>query len=223
MRVFCRAGRRDPVPARGRWRVRPRPRPRASAGGFRTAADEAVRSPRPQGRALGEAAAGRGGRRLIRRQRGRPARSRTRRRQTRWLDHGTDPADARYACVLLPGAARDEVARRAVGPRRPRGLADDASRQAVEALSLSLTAAFWWPGSAGGLTVSRPAAVPLRRQGRTGTLSVSHPTRTGEPQELNWAAPYGRCRTTRTPWRFCRPGPVRGCASLGGRHARPRV
>ncbi|MFZ4142480.1 polysaccharide lyase beta-sandwich domain-containing protein [Streptomyces griseoincarnatus] len=189
MRVFCRVGRRDPVPARGRWRVRPRPRPRASAGGFRTAADEAVRSPRPQGRALGEAAAGRGGRRLVRRQRGRPARSRTRRRQTRWLDHGTGPADARYACVLLPGAARDEVARRAVGPRRPRGLADDASRQAVEALSLSLTAAFWWPGSAGGLTVSRPAAVPLRRQGRTGTLSVSHPTRTGEPQVLEWGRP----------------------------------
>lgn len=51
--------------------MRPRLRPRASAGGFRTAADEAVRSPRPQGRALGEAAAGRGGRRLIRHQRGR--------------------------------------------------------------------------------------------------------------------------------------------------------
>ncbi|WP_307823704.1 polysaccharide lyase beta-sandwich domain-containing protein [Streptomyces sp. I5] len=114
---------------------------------------------------------------------------RTRRRQTLWLDHGTDPADARYAYVLLPGAARDEVARRAVGPRRPRVLADDASLQAVEALFLGLTAAFWWPGSAGGLTVSRPAAVPLRRQGRTGTLSVSHPTRTGEPQEREWGRP----------------------------------
>ncbi|MGA5081667.1 polysaccharide lyase beta-sandwich domain-containing protein [Streptomyces griseoincarnatus] len=50
-------------------------------------------------------------------------------------------------------------------------------------------AAFWWPGSAGGLTVSRPAAAPLRRQGHTGTLSVSHPTRTGEPQELEWGRP----------------------------------
>ncbi|MBJ6614600.1 hypothetical protein H4K38_15315 [Streptomyces sp. I3(2020)] len=59
----------------------------------------------------------------------------------------------------------------------------------MEALSLGHTAAFWWPGSAGGLTVSRPAAVPLRRQGRTGTLSVSHPTRTGEPQELEWGRP----------------------------------
>ncbi|MGQ5223872.1 polysaccharide lyase beta-sandwich domain-containing protein [Streptomyces sp. yara] len=60
----------------------------------------------------------------------------------------------------------------------------------MKALSLGLTAAaFWWPGSAGGLTVSRPAAVPLRRQGRTGTLSVSDPTRTGEPQELEWGSP----------------------------------
>ncbi|MEU0578261.1 polysaccharide lyase beta-sandwich domain-containing protein [Streptomyces griseoincarnatus] len=115
---------------------------------------------------------------------------RTRRRQTLWLDHGTDPADARYAYALLPGAARDEVAHRAAGPRWLRVLADDASRRAVVAPSLGLTAAaFWWSGSAGGLTVSRPAAVLLRRQGRTGTLSVSDPTRTGEPQELEWGRP----------------------------------
>ncbi|MEV5274410.1 polysaccharide lyase beta-sandwich domain-containing protein [Streptomyces werraensis] len=34
--------------------------------------------------------------------------------------------------------------------------------------------------SAGGLTVARPAGVLLRRQGRTATLCVSDPTRTGE-------------------------------------------
>ncbi|MBJ6643648.1 hypothetical protein H4N48_09370 [Streptomyces sp. BSE7-9] len=72
--------------------------------------------------------------------------------------------------------------------RTPAGSA--APPTAVEALSLGLTAAaFWWPGCAGGLTVSRPAAVPLRRRGRTGTLSVSDPTRTGEPQELEWGRP----------------------------------
>ncbi|GAA3269549.1 polysaccharide lyase beta-sandwich domain-containing protein [Streptomyces labedae] len=146
----------------------------------------------------------------------------TRRRQNLWLDHGTDPADARYA--FLPGAARDGVARRADGPRRPRVLADDASRQAVEALSLGLTAAAsWWPGNAGGLTVSRPAAVPLRRQGRTGTLSVSHPTRTGEPQELEWGRPVRKVPDHPDAVEILPTGPVRGCASLGGRHARPRV
>lgn len=106
---------------------------------------------------------------------GRPER-RTRRRQTLWLDHGTDPADARYAYVLLPGAARDEAARRAEDPRWLRVLANDASRRAVEA-------------PAPGLTVSRPAAVLLRRQGRTATLCVSDPTRTGESVELEWDRP----------------------------------
>ncbi len=120
---------------------------------------------------------------------GRPER-RTRRWQTLWLDHGTDPADARYAYVLLPGAARDEVARRAEDPGWLRVLANDASLQAVEVPDVGLTAAaLWRPGSAGGLTVSRPAAVLLRRQGRTATLCVSGPTRTGESVELEWDQP----------------------------------
>ncbi len=136
-----------------------------------------------------EAAAGRGGRRLIRRQRGCPARTphppsadplaRPRHRPGRRPLRPRPPAGR--------GPRRGRAPRRrpkaAAGPRRRR------LRQAVEALSIGHTAAFWWPGSAGGLTVSRPAAVPLRRQGRTGTLSVSHPTRTGEPQELEWGRP----------------------------------
>ncbi|MFC8035744.1 polysaccharide lyase beta-sandwich domain-containing protein, partial [Streptomyces griseoincarnatus] len=84
-------------------------------------------------------------------------------------------------------------------------------------------AASWWPGNAGGLTVSRPAAVPLRRQGRTGTLSVSHPTRTGEPQELEWGRPVRKVPDHPDAVEILPTGPVRGCASLGGRHARPRV
>ncbi|MER7713469.1 polysaccharide lyase beta-sandwich domain-containing protein [Streptomyces werraensis] len=43
--------------------------------------------------------------------------------------------------------------------------------------------------SAGGLTVARPAGVLLRRQGRTATLCVSDPTRTGEARELEWDRP----------------------------------
>ncbi|MEV7017490.1 polysaccharide lyase 8 family protein [Streptomyces sp. NPDC093991] len=115
---------------------------------------------------------------------------RTRRWQTLWLDHGTDPAGTRYAYVLLPGAARGEVARRASGRGWLRVLANDASRQAVDVPAPGLTAAaFWRPGSAGGLTVSRPAAVLLRRRGRTARLCVSDPTRTGEPVEIEWDHP----------------------------------
>ncbi|MCI3151835.1 hypothetical protein ELQ39_08695 [Streptomyces sp. GB4-14] len=43
--------------------------------------------------------------------------------------------------------------------------------------------------SAGGVTVAHPAAVLLRRQGRTATLCVSDPTRTGEALELEWDHP----------------------------------
>ncbi|MFK4024558.1 polysaccharide lyase beta-sandwich domain-containing protein [Streptomyces albogriseolus] len=37
--------------------------------------------------------------------------------------------------------------------------------------------------------VSRPAAVLLRRQGRTARLCVQDPTRTGESVELGWDRP----------------------------------
>ncbi|MFD0335828.1 polysaccharide lyase beta-sandwich domain-containing protein [Streptomyces erythrogriseus] len=174
-----------------------------------------MRSPRPQGRALGEAAARRGGRRPVRRQRGRPAR-------TPHPPSAEPLARPRHRPGRRPlrlpagrGPRRGRAPRRrpkaAAGPRRRRLPAGRGGPP------LGLTAAFWWPGSAGGLTVSRPAAVPLRRQGRTGTLSVSHPTRTGNPRNLNGAAPYGRCRTTRTPWRFCPPGPSAAARhSVGG-------
>ncbi|MET9369140.1 polysaccharide lyase 8 family protein [Streptomyces griseoflavus] len=115
---------------------------------------------------------------------------RTRRWQTLWLDHGTDPADAAYAYVLLPGAPRHEVARRAADPHWLRILANDAARQAVTVPSLGLTAAnFWRPGTAGPLTAGSAASVLLRRRGRTATLCVSGPTRTGEPVEIVWDHP----------------------------------
>ncbi|GAA0660624.1 polysaccharide lyase 8 family protein [Streptomyces thermocarboxydovorans] len=115
---------------------------------------------------------------------------RTRRWQTLWLDHGTDPADATYAYVLMPGADRRQVLRRAADRRRLRILANDRTRQAVALPSLGLTAAsFWQPGTAGPLTATASASVLLRRRGRTATLCVSEPTRTGEPLEIIWDHP----------------------------------
>jgi hyaluronate lyase len=121
---------------------------------------------------------------------------RTRRWQTLWLDHGTDPVDATYAYAVLPGASRRTVAARAVAvrtadPRRgPAILANDTTRQAVSVPSLGLTAAnFWRAGTAGPLTASAPASVLVRRRGRTATLSVSEPPRTGEPLEIVWDHP----------------------------------
>lgn len=119
---------------------------------------------------------------------------RTRRWQTLWLDHGTDPADASYVYLLMPGAGRREVAVRArQGSRWLSVLVNDRACQAVRVPSLGLTAAnFWEPGTAGPLTASAGASVLLRRRGRTATLCVSEPPRTGEPLEITWDHPVRR-------------------------------
>ncbi|MER6979518.1 polysaccharide lyase 8 family protein [Streptomyces carpinensis] len=112
---------------------------------------------------------------------------RTRRWQTLWLDHGTDPADASYVYVLMPGASRHAVAARAADRRWFAVLANDAACQAVAVPSLGLLAAnFWRAGTVGPLTASAGASVLVRRQGRTATLCVSEPPRTGEPLEITW-------------------------------------
>lgn len=118
---------------------------------------------------------------------------RTRRWQTLWLDHGTDPTDAAYVYLLMPGARRAEVAACAADRTWLCVLANDAGRQAVRVPSLGLTAAnFWQPGTAGDLTASAGASVLLRRRGRTATLCVSEPPRTGEPLEIVWDHPVRR-------------------------------
>ncbi|MFF1322870.1 polysaccharide lyase 8 family protein [Streptomyces chartreusis] len=118
---------------------------------------------------------------------------RTRRWQTLWLDHGTDPTDAAYVYLLMPGARRAEVAARAADRTWLSVLANDAGRQAVRVPSLGLTAAnFWQQGTAGDLTASAGASVLLRRRGRTATLCVSEPPRTGEPLEIVWDHPVRR-------------------------------
>ncbi|MFJ9538686.1 polysaccharide lyase 8 family protein [Streptomyces sp. NPDC101225] len=114
----------------------------------------------------------------------------TRRWQTLWLDHGTDPVDASYLYVVMPGASRRAVAARAADRHWLAPLANDGARQAVRVPSLGLTAAnFWRGGTAGPLTASAAASVLLREDGRTATLCVSEPPRTGEPLEIVWNRP----------------------------------
>ncbi|MEU9170187.1 polysaccharide lyase 8 family protein [Streptomyces sp. NPDC048420] len=115
---------------------------------------------------------------------------RTRRWQTLWFDHGTDPEDASYTYVLMPGAARHTVAARAADRQWLSVLANDSACQAVRVDRLGLTAAnFWRAGTAGPLTVSAGASVLVRRTGRTATLCVGEPPRTGEPLEVVWNRP----------------------------------
>ncbi|WP_237528250.1 polysaccharide lyase 8 family protein, partial [Streptomyces sp. SID337] len=97
----------------------------------------------------------------------------TRRYLTLWLDHGVSPTDASYAYVLLPGASG---AATAVWARSSpvRVVANDAGVQAVEARRAGLLAAhFWRPGRVGGLAVSGPCTVLVRRGQRGGGVSVA--------------------------------------------------
>ncbi|MER7193477.1 polysaccharide lyase 8 family protein [Streptomyces flaveolus] len=115
---------------------------------------------------------------------------RTRRWQTLWLDHGTDPDGAGYVYVVMPGASRRTVVRRAADRGWMTVLANDDRCQAVAVPSLGLTAAnFWQPGTAGPLTATAGASVLVRRRGRTATLCVSEPPRTGAPLEIVWDHP----------------------------------
>ncbi|WP_328322162.1 polysaccharide lyase 8 family protein [Streptomyces sp. NBC_00388] len=117
----------------------------------------------------------------------------TRTYQTLWLDHGTDPVDASYAYLLMPGAARRILEARAADRGWLEVLANTAALQAVAVRSLGLTAAnFWQAGTVGPLTASAPASVLVRRKQRTATLHISEPPRTGKPVEIVWKQPVRR-------------------------------
>ncbi|WP_030346575.1 polysaccharide lyase 8 family protein [Streptomyces sp. NRRL S-1022] len=115
---------------------------------------------------------------------------RTRRWQTLWLDHGTDPAAAGYAYVLLPGASRARTAARAADRHWLSVLANDTTAQAVAVPRLGLTACtFWRAGTVGDVAASAGASVLVVRRGRTATLHISEPPRSGAPLELVWNHP----------------------------------
>ncbi|WP_030982212.1 polysaccharide lyase 8 family protein [Streptomyces sp. NRRL S-1813] len=122
----------------------------------------------------------------------------TRRYLTLWHDHGTDPADAGYAYLLMPGATARALAARAADRRWLTRLANDSGRQAIAVDPLGVTAAnFWRAGSAGPLTSSGPASVLVRERrgrrpdgrGRTARLCVAAPERTGDTLEISWSRP----------------------------------
>lgn len=123
----------------------------------------------------------------------------TRRYLTLWHDHGTDPADARYAYLLMPGATERALAARAADRRWLTVLANDDGRQAIAVDPLGVTAAnFWRAGRAGPLHSSGPASVLVRERrhgrraagrGRTARLSLAAPERTGDTLEITWWGP----------------------------------
>ncbi|MFG2227020.1 polysaccharide lyase 8 family protein [Streptomyces sp. NPDC048644] len=115
----------------------------------------------------------------------------TRRYLTLWHDHGTDPADASYAYLLMPGATPRAIAARAADRHWLTVLANSRAQQSIHVPTLGLTAAnFWQPGHAGPLTADGPASVLLRETRRgDARLYLAAPDRSGAPLEITWHHP----------------------------------
>ncbi|WP_432164692.1 polysaccharide lyase 8 family protein [Streptomyces sp. bgisy031] len=113
----------------------------------------------------------------------------TRRYVTLFTDHGTDPKDATYAYVLLPGASKAATATRAAAlPGQLKVLANSGDQQGVQVPTLGVTAVnFWSAGTVGKVHASAPACVLIRedRHG-TATICVSDPARQATSLELTW-------------------------------------
>ena len=121
----------------------------------------------------------------------RPERDVTREYVTLWLDHGVDPRAASYRYLLLPGATLAETRARAAQQGRLAVLGNTADAQGVHVPSLGLTAVnFWQPGSLGGLTVSGPCSVLVRRHaGGTATIAVADPRCDLRELTVTWDQP----------------------------------
>ncbi|MCB1226889.1 MAG: DNRLRE domain-containing protein [Verrucomicrobiales bacterium] len=94
------------------------------------------------------------------------------------LNHGSNPSDAGYQYVLLPGHSASHTAHYAAAPDAM-VLVNNSSVQAVRETTLGITAANFWtdtPSTVGGITVDRKACVLVRDDGVFVEVSVSDPT-----------------------------------------------
>lgn len=112
----------------------------------------------------------------------------TRRYLTLFTDHGTDPSDAGYAYVLLPGAGVRTTERRSCDRGWLKILANTADQQGVRVAGLGFTAVnFWTPGTVGKITANAPASVLIREnRNGTATVVVSDPARQATSLEVRW-------------------------------------
>ncbi len=92
------------------------------------------------------------------------------------FEHGTKPANASYAYVLLPGKDAAATAAYSSNPQ-VEIMSNTAELQAVKQKRLGMTAAnFWVPGTIGTITAKNPASVMLKQTGGEITLALSDPT-----------------------------------------------
>lgn len=114
-----------------------------------------------------------------------------RRYLTLYVDHGTDPVNASYAYLLLPGATAARTQARAADTGWLTVLANTDSRQGVTVPSLGFTGVnFWFGGSVGTLTASDPCCVMITEKADgTAVIAVSDPMRMRTSLTLTWRRP----------------------------------
>ncbi|OIK00385.1 lyase [Streptomyces sp. MUSC 14] len=107
---------------------------------------------------------------------------------TLYVDHGTDPVDASYAYLLLPGATAARTRARAANAQWLTVLANSPSQQGVSVRSLGFTGVnFWFGGTVGTLTASDPCCVMISERGDgTAVIAVSDPMRMRTALTLTW-------------------------------------
>ncbi|SDC63036.1 hyaluronate lyase, partial [Paenibacillus sp. cl123] len=97
---------------------------------------------------------------------------------TLWLDHGTNPTNADYSYVLLPGKTSAQVSSYAANPHIT-VLENSTNVQAVREKNLNITAAnFWTSGHTAGIITSDSKASVMTKEnaGSDIEVSVSDPT-----------------------------------------------
>ncbi|RLK62001.1 hyaluronate lyase [Actinokineospora cianjurensis] len=107
---------------------------------------------------------------------GGPTTAITRRFLTLWHDHGTDPVNASYAYMVLPGASDTTTAARSAAP----GVTVVANTSAVQGIAAGTVRAanFFAAGTCGSIIADGPCSVLLRQVGPVLNVAVSDPTRT---------------------------------------------
>ncbi|AKJ08961.1 lyase [Streptomyces incarnatus] len=107
---------------------------------------------------------------------------------TMYVDHGTDPANASYAYLLLPGATAARTRARAADAHWLTVLANTDNQQGVAVTSLGFTGVnFWFGGTVGTLTASDPCSVMISEDDDgTAVIAVSDPMGRRTSLTLTW-------------------------------------
>jgi hyaluronate lyase len=107
---------------------------------------------------------------------------------TMYVDHGTDPTNASYAYLLMPGATAAQTQARAAATSWLSVLANTDSQQGVSVPSLGFTGVtFWFGGTVGDLTASNPCSVMIsEKSDGTAVICVSDPMRMQTSLTLTW-------------------------------------